>query len=56
MQEKDVLGYSQAVDLLKEVKRSNDRINSSIGVESACLVVSCLAAQSIPIELALARV
>ena len=44
------------MDLLKEVKRSNDRINSSIGVESAHLVVSCLTAQSIPIGVALAKV
>jgi hypothetical protein len=56
MQEKGVMRYSSAVDLLREVKRSNDRVNSSIGVESARLVMSCLAAQAIPIEAALAQV
>lgn len=56
MEGEEVHSYTQAVDLLREIKRSNDRINSTIGVESNPLILSCLRAQTNPIEQALAKV
>lgn len=56
MQDRELHTYAQAVDLLREVKRSNDRINSSIGVEPHHLIRSCIGAQANPIEQALAQV